>query len=80
MDDDHKALQVRITGLVQGVYYRAWMQSEAEKLGLDGWVRNEPDGSVSAVISGPDAAVATLAEQVWTGPPDASTPLPPRRD
>jgi acylphosphatase len=45
---------------------------EAEKLHLDGWVRNEDDGSVTALISGPEPAVSTMVERLWKGPPGAS--------
>ncbi|NRB17607.1 MAG: acylphosphatase [Rhodobacteraceae bacterium] len=47
------ALRARITGRVQGVTFRAWTRSEAEQRGLSGWVRNEPDGSVRALLIGP---------------------------
>jgi acylphosphatase len=63
-----KALLVSISGRVQGVSFRFWTQGEAEKLGLSGWVRNEPDGSVKALIAGPDEAVATMLERFWQGP------------
>jgi acylphosphatase len=65
------ALEVRVTGRVQGVWYRGWTQAEARRLGLRGWVRNEPDGSVTAVLAGPEAAVAAMLEAMRRGPPDA---------
>ncbi len=43
---------IRVTGRVQGVYYRASARAEAERLGLCGFVRNEPDGSVYAEAEG----------------------------
>lgn len=46
-------VELRITGLVQGVTYRASAREAARELGLSGWVRNEVDGSVSAVAEGP---------------------------
>jgi acylphosphatase len=52
MDGQTKAVLVRIEGSVQGVGFRAWTQSEASRLGLRGWVRNEPDGSVAAHLEG----------------------------
>jgi acylphosphatase len=68
MAGDIKALLVRITGRVQGVGFRDWTQRQAMQLGLTGWVRNEADGSVAALIVGPDAAVAAMAERFWQGP------------
>ena len=49
-------VHVRVWGRVQGVYFRAGTQREAQRLGLDGWVRNRGDGSVEAVAEGPGAA------------------------
>ncbi|MGK9050103.1 acylphosphatase [Neorhizobium petrolearium] len=72
MSDDHKAALVRITGRVQGVSYRIWTRNEATRLGLAGWVRNEEDGSVTALVAGPDAAVSAMIERFWRGPPGAS--------
>ncbi|AWC20666.1 acylphosphatase [Aminobacter sp. P9b] len=63
-----RALLVRIAGRVQGVSFRVWTQREAQRLGLRGWVRNERDGSVSALISGPDEAVASMLDAFWQGP------------
>ena len=53
-----RAVHVRVTGIVQGVGYRAWAEHAARARGLDGWVRNRRDGSVEAVIAGEDAVVA----------------------
>lgn len=64
-------LRVRIKGRVQGVWFRAWTREEAERRGLNGWVRNEADGTVSAVISGPADAVAAMVEALHQGPPEA---------
>lgn len=63
-----RTLLVRITGRVQGVGFRDWTQGEARALGLSGWVRNEPDGSVAALLSGPDGQVATMLGRLRLGP------------
>ena len=68
----HKATIARISGRVQGVSFRIWTRAEATKLGLTGWVRNESDGSVTALIAGSDAAVSALVKKLWTGPSGAS--------
>ncbi|WP_412508006.1 acylphosphatase [Roseovarius sp. SYSU LYC5161] len=65
------ALHARITGRVQGVSFRAWTQERARALGLSGWVRNRPDGSVEALISGPAAAVEDMRTRLHDGPPAA---------
>lgn len=72
MSDHDKAVRVRISGKVQGVGFRYWTRDEAVRLGLTGWVRNEEDGAVVAVIAGPDAAVTTMIERLRRGPPGAS--------
>jgi acylphosphatase len=72
MDADQIAVMARITGRVQGVNFRSWTYAEATKLGLTGWVRNEADGSVLALIAGPEDAVAAMLEAFWKGPPGAS--------
>jgi acylphosphatase len=57
-----QAVEVTVTGLVQGVFFRAEAQREADRLGVAGWVRNEPDGSVAAHFEGePDAVEAMVA-------------------
>ncbi|CDZ40715.1 acylphosphatase [Neorhizobium galegae] len=72
MSDDDEAAMVRITGRVQGVGFRAWTREEAEQLGLTGWVRNEPDGSVLALLAGWPAAITQMLERLRQGPPGAS--------
>lgn len=63
-----RAVLARVTGRVQGVAFRAWTEHRARNLGLDGWVRNEADGSVTALIAGPEAAVAEMLEALHSGP------------
>jgi acylphosphatase len=65
------ATRLMISGRVQGVGYRQWMQAEAQRLGLAGWVRNRHDGSVEAVVDGPAHTVGELIEAARTGPPAA---------
>jgi len=64
-------IQVMITGRVQGVGYRAWVEYQATACGLDGWVRNRRDGSVEAVFAGNAKAVADLVALCRHGPPSA---------
>ena len=59
---------LRIEGRVQGVGYRDWMCREAVRLGLDGWVRNRADGSVQALVAGPDAEMQALLAAARRGP------------
>ncbi len=63
--------RVRVTGLVQGVWFRAWTQSEAVRLELSGWVRNEADGSVCALVAGPEEKVGEMLRLLWSGPASA---------
>ena len=62
------AYRIRVTGHVQGVAYRAWARGEAGALGLRGWVRNRGDGSVEALIAGPEAAVEAMVTAMGEGP------------
>jgi len=65
------ARRVRVTGRVQGVFFRAWMQQQALELGVNGWVRNASDGSVEAHFEGDEAAIKALIDRLWHGPPSA---------
>jgi acylphosphatase len=64
-----KRLVVR--GHVQGVFFRETTRREAERRGVTGWVRNQPDGSVEAVLEGEAEAVERVIERCRSGPPGA---------
>jgi len=66
-----KRVRVRARGLVQGVFFRAETRSRAESLGLAGWVRNAPDGSVEAVFEGDSDRVDSMVEWFRRGPAGA---------
>ena len=65
------ARHIRITGRVQGVFFRAWTCEQARSLFLGGWVRNCPDGSVDVHVEGPTDQVDELVRRLHTGPPSA---------
>ena len=65
------ARHVRVRGLVQGVFFRAWTQGQARELGVSGWIRNCADGSVEAHVDGDEAAVSRLIERMRHGPSGA---------
>ena len=64
-------VKLSIQGLVQGVFYRQSAKETAIRLGLTGWARNCPDGSVAAVFEGEREAVAMAIEWCRQGPPAA---------
>jgi acylphosphatase len=61
----------RVTGKVQGVYFRHSARLEAERLALSGYARNLPDGSVEVLAHGPAAAVVELHQWLHRGPRSA---------
>ena len=65
------ARHLQITGIVQGVGYRAAFARKADALRLSGWVRNRPDGSVEAAISGAAAALDEMTAWAQVGPTGA---------
>ncbi|HET7410309.1 MAG TPA: acylphosphatase [Paracoccaceae bacterium] len=77
---DTIAVEARIRGRVQGVWYRGWTDDEATRRGLSGWVRNEPDGTVSALFVGPRAAVEEMLAACREGPIAARVDAVERRE
>jgi acylphosphatase len=65
---NRKAVDVVISGRVQGVFFRARTQEQAARLGVAGWVANEPDGTVAAHFEGAPADVDALVEWCRSGP------------
>jgi len=63
------AVRIRIEGRVQGVGFRYWVACEAERLGIDGWIRNRRDGSVEALFAGEEDAVRRIVSRCHEGPP-----------
>jgi len=66
------SLLARIHGRVQGVSFRYYTQSQAVRLGLRGWVRNMPDGSVEACFAGNEAQITMMKQWLQQGPSYAS--------
>jgi acylphosphatase len=65
-------LVASVRGYVQGVGFRWFVEREAARLGLDGWVANRSDGSVEVVAEGPDELLGQLVLQLWEGPAGSS--------
>lgn len=73
MSSDQMRLVATVRGHVQGVGFRWFVQREAARLGLDGWVANQPGGrAVEVVAEGPSGLLDLLVLQLWEGPPGAS--------
>lgn len=62
---------VFVSGRVQGVFFRSEIACQARKLGVNGWVRNLPNGTVEAVFEGEQENIARLVDACATGPPAA---------
>ncbi|WP_115863678.1 acylphosphatase [Halorussus litoreus] len=69
--EDRVRAHVFVSGTVQGVYYRANTRDTATELGIDGWVRNLPDGRVEAAFEGSEDAVEEMVEWCHEGSPAA---------
>jgi acylphosphatase len=66
--DDWVGRHILVRGFVQGVGFRWSMTEVARRLGVCGWVRNRRDGTVEAVISGPNDVVAAMIHWAGQGP------------
>ncbi len=71
MQEDRIRLHVWVSGVVQGVFYRAATIERARELEVDGWVRNLPDTRVEAVFEGTAEAVGRMLAWAYEGPAHA---------
>jgi acylphosphatase len=71
MADDLLRMRIVVSGRVQGVGFRYATVTEARRLGLVGWARNAPDGSVEILADGDATAVGKLIAWCRQGPPSA---------
>lgn len=63
-----RAVRATVRGVVQGVGFRFAARAQAQRLGLNGWVRNEADGSVEVAAQGPADAVSDFVDWLRVGP------------
>jgi len=66
-----KHIQIKVTGKVQGVYFRASAKEKADELGVTGFARNQPDGSVYIEAEGTEDALTLFVEWCHRGPTNA---------
>lgn len=64
-------VNIRVFGIVQGVFFRRSTKDKADELGISGWVRNEPDGSVEIMATGEKEVLVDLIEWCKDGSPMA---------
>ena len=64
-----RRIHVIVEGRVQGVFFRAYTKDEAVRLGMSGWVRNRPDGTVEALVEGEKSAVEKMEQWFHRGSP-----------
>lgn len=62
---------VFVSGRVQGVFFRSYTKEEADRVGVNGWVRNLSDGRVEAVFEGEKDKVEEMIQFCKRGPPSA---------
>ena len=63
--------KILVSGLVQGVYYRAFTETAATELGLVGYCQNLSDDRVAVEVEGDEAVIEELIKRLWSGPPRA---------
>jgi acylphosphatase len=68
---DHVRVHLKISGRVQGVFFRATTVAQAQRLGVTGWVRNRPDGSLETVAEGSRAKIDEFIAWCRHGPAGA---------
>lgn len=68
---DNITIIVKISGTVQGVFYRKSTHTKAVELGVTGWVSNNEDGTVSATFQGTETDVDALLDWCHIGPQKA---------
>lgn len=66
-----KDVLIKISGRVQGVFYRVSAKEQADTLQVEGWIKNEPDETVTAYVSGDEENVQAFINWCRTGPPGA---------
>jgi acylphosphatase len=66
---DRRFVHLTVRGRVQGVGFRAFVEDEALRRGLDGWVRNRRDGTVEAAVAGPPEEIDSWITALRQGPP-----------
>ncbi|MHA1869082.1 MAG: acylphosphatase [Candidatus Heimdallarchaeaceae archaeon] len=66
-----KRIEVKVTGIVQGVCFRAYTRDFAKRIGVNGYVRNLVDGSVEIVAEGEEEKLWELIKFAKRGPPSA---------
>ncbi len=71
MDNSLVSVRATVHGLVQGVFFRTFVEEHAQRLGLRGYVRNLPSGEVEVVAEGERERVEKLVEYLRRGPPAA---------
>lgn len=67
-----KQIHLTITGRVQGVFFRAFVKENAQKLGVNGWARNKNDGTVEVLMQGDAVKLKQLVDACKKGPDAAS--------
>lgn len=67
-----KTISIKVTGKVQGVWYRKYTVEKSVELGINGYVKNMPDKTVYILATGTQAQLNALVEWCYTGSPKSS--------